>query len=307
MPGKALADLQQITVRPDWEAAEDSARTEAARRRLQFEIALLLYGIVTIGLSIRAGGTAWAVLVHWLLFAAILLVLPLWIALEGHPDRPRVIPRFALVAGAAIALAILTTPPAYRSTPIQWMPALPPWLSLAIPLLMGTMLAWSGSRYPRVRRKLGLLEPWWGRQMVIGLSLGAALGLHMISTIVSLPGAAPVRLPGLANLAWLVGVSAGLFAVGQEISLRGLLHTLLGPRPGAGQIPAWGVIILLNLLLYAAPGSATELTPVLIVSLAYEALFAFLAMMLRLRSGSIIAPVSANAAFCVFLLSVFLR
>jgi len=306
MPGKALADLQQTIIQPDWEAAENSARTEAARRRLQFEIVLLLYGMVTIGLSIWAGGTAWSVLVHWLLFGAILLVLPLWIALEGHPDRPRVIPRFALVAGAAIALAILTTPPEYRSTPIRWMPALPPWLSLAIPLLMGGTLAWAGVRYPQVRRRLGLLEPWWGRQMVIGASLGAALGLHMISTIVSLPGVALVRLPGLANLAWLVGVSAGLFAMGQEISLRGLLHTLLGPRPGTGQIPAWGVIILLNLLLYAAPGSAVELTPVLIVCLAYEALFAFMAGVLRLRSGSIIAGAAANAAFCVFLLTVFL-
>ena len=56
MTRKALSDLQQITVRPDWEAAEDSARTEAARRRLQFEIALLLYGIVTLGLSILGGG-----------------------------------------------------------------------------------------------------------------------------------------------------------------------------------------------------------------------------------------------------------
>lgn len=306
MPGSNLTRLEEITLRPDWEAAEDLARAEAARRRLQFEIVLLLYGIVTIGLSIWAGGTAWAVLVHWLLFGAILLVLPLWITLEGQPDRPRVIPRFALVSGAAIALAILATPPEYRSTPIRWMPALPPWLSLAIPFLMGGTLAWAGVRYPQVRRKLGLLEPWWGRQMVIGLSLGAALGLHMISTIMSLPGAAPVRLPGLANLAWLVGVSAGLFAVGQEISLRGLLHTLLGPRSGAGQIPAWGVIILLNLLLYAAPGSAAELTPVLIVCLAYEALFAFMAGVLRLRSGSIIAPAAANAAFCVFLLTVFL-
>ena len=245
-------------------------------------------------------------LVHWLVFRAILLVLPLWIALAVQPDRPWAIPRFALMASVAIALTILTTSPEYRSTPILWMPALPPWLGLAIPLLMCGTLAWAGVRYPQVRRKLGMLEPWWGGQMAIGLSLGAALGLHMISTIVSLPGAAPVRPPGLANLAWLVGVSAGLFAVGQEISLRGLLHTLLGPRPGTGQIPAWGVIILLNLLLYAAPGSAVELTPVLIVCLAYEGLFAFMAGVLRLRSGSIIAPLAANAAFCVFLLTVFL-
>jgi len=306
MPIKTVDDLQEIAVRADWEAAEARARKLPTRQRILSEIVLLLYGIVTIGLSIWSGGTAWSVLVHWLLFGAILLVLPLWIALEGHPHRPRVIPRSALVAGAAIALAILTTPPEYRSTPIRWMPALPPWLSLAIPLLMGGTLAWAGVRYPQVRRKLGLLEPWWGRQMVIGASLGAALGLHMISTIVSLPGATAVRLPGLTNLAWLVAVSAGLFAMGQELSLRGLLHTLLGPRPGIRQIPAWGVIILLNLLLYAAPGSAVELTPVLIVCLAYEALFAFLAIVLRLRSGSIIAGVAANAAFCVFLLTVFL-
>jgi len=306
MTGKALSDLQEITVRPDWEAAEDRARTEAARRRLQFEIVLLLYGFVTLGLSIWTGGAAWTVLVHWLLFVAILLVLPLWIALAGQPDRPPVILRFALIASAAVALAILTTPPEYRSTPILWMPVLPPWLSLAIPFLTCGTLAWAGVRRPQVRRKLGLLEPWWGRHMVIGLSLGAALGLHMISAIMSLPEATPIRPPTLGNLVWLVGVSAGLFAVGQEISLRGLLHALLRPLPGMRQIPALAIIMALNLLLYIAPASNLTLTPALAVCLAYAALFAFMAGLLRLRSGSVVASMAANATFCVFLLTVFL-
>jgi len=306
MSGDLSAELHEITIRPDWEAAEHLARAKAARRRIQFEVLLLAYGMVTIGLTLWRGSAPWAVLVHWVLFALILLVMPLWIALAGQPGRLRTIFRFGLAVAGAVTLAVVTTPVAYRFTPIPGLPTLDPRLALAIPLLTGGLLVLASRYYPPIRRTLGLLEPYWGRQLVIGLALGAALGLHMIGAIMSLPEATPIRPPTLGNLVWLVGVSAGLFAVGQEISLRGLLHALLRPLPGMRQIPALTVITALNLLLYIAPASDLTLTPTLAVCLAYAALFAFMAGALRLRSGSVIASMAANATFCVFLLTVFL-
>jgi membrane protease YdiL (CAAX protease family) len=146
-------------------------------------------------------------------------------------------------------------------------------------------------------RQLGVVGPKWARQVLIGLSIGLALGFHQWVILASLPGFKPPTLPSAAAIVWLVAVTAGLRAPGEELALRGVLYRLLAPQGAWRRLDLWLRIVVFNLPLYLAPMVGHPDPARWLLGVAYGVGFSVAAVALRINTGSAIAPLAANIVF----------
>lgn len=297
--------LLDVKVRPDWQEISQQQTTLKTHlwRSMQALVVLLVLILFMLPTASR-GLPLRGLLFVFLLFAAILWVLPLWSVLRlderTQPTQLRAL-RIFLVLSLVAALIWLTYPFPPYGLLTRALPDLAPYLAGLAPLMSMGILVYNTRQAPRPMRRLGLVTNRWLPNLLIGTAAGAALGLHLWLTTHEVLGGLALHAPSAGALFWLFCYEVGLRGSGEELLFRGLgYHLALESR----QSPLFGPAVrltLLNVLFYLAP-LWQAVDPVMRLWIAaYGAAMAVVTLLLRHQQQSLLPALACNVTASLFM------
>lgn len=300
-----LMPLGEITVRRDWRATEERQQAQRTSNKTALQLTFVGYGLMALGIAAWRNAPWWMPALQSLLFGAAFIWTPLRLSVPRTATGRRTIFVAALALVALAGLAFLTAPARINPLAGSDKLALRPELSALIPLGMAALLAWISARHRGIAHALGFSAAAWGYQAALGVCLGAALGLHLWTTVASALTAEPLfqSIPR-EGLIWLLATNLGFLSLGEELALRGALFPMLAAEKSALRPGMFIRMVAIGAPLYIAPVITSPNGAPMPVGLLYGAAFAILATVLRFSQRSIIASLAANIAFHLFLAAV---
>lgn len=295
--------LLETTVHPDWEGIAQRSAQQCRRYEV---IAALALAVVTLALSLAIlafPAWPWHGLLRTILLTSVLWLFPLWFIFRSASSRAVAFSHMvaaALLLAAAAGIAYSVTPQRLATAP--WYGFLP---ILLVPVITWGLLYALRLRYPIASRLFGLSARRWPTDLVLGVMAGLVLGLHLVITSSSLPGASSHPSPGLAVLVWALVFRAGFGALGEELFLRGMGYGLLPTSTPRDAMISTLKLALLSLLVFVIPilEARTESLTAVAMLLAYGAVLAVVAGFLRYRQQSVLPCIACNVVFSLFLVA----
>ncbi len=171
---------------------------------------------------------------------------------------------------------------------------------------MVVLLHWITHRHPGLSHEIGLTRRAAPYQAAIGISLGVALGLNLWIVAGAVPGGPRPALPPPSTLAWLLATGTALTALGEELTLRGVLFRMFAAESHGLRLSVFLRIVTLGAPLYIAPVMLSLQARAIPMGLLYGTLFGVLAIVLRASLRSITASLAANVMFSLFMALVVL-
>jgi hypothetical protein len=298
------ASLFEAIVRPDWREIE--RREELNLRGLwrSAQLAIVALTIATLLLPGWAGEPARANGLRVLLIAGVCWGYPCWFIFRrvtgARQTGMATAAALAVLAGAA-AILVVTMPAAFSAPWLAPARVWLPYLAVLAPALTWLLLHWAMHHQPKATRSLALSAHGWPRNVVIGLGVGVALGLHawVMARFVGIQ--VTPHFPPLPELWWLLCYLVAIRSPGEELFFRGLAYHALTANEAPNMLRAGIWITALNACLYLIPVAAGTHPLVWFFAVGYGAIFSLIALSLRSRHDSLIPCVAANFAFNLLL------
>lgn len=291
--------LLDYVVHEDWRQRTQEIVQENVRLWRGLQSLVVLSTLALMVVSFLRPSQPWRDILHTACCSCLFLGFSLWTALrsEKHSIAYAGLATVLLV-GAAVVGRLLYGGPRRDPHVVQDLWTLGGSLSM---LSSWGLLVWAYRRCREGVERLGVTTERWAGNALLGGTIGAALGAHLM-VAGQFAGLENGNRPCWAVIAWQVSFWIGLKGLGEELLLRGLGFRLL--RVGLGR-SFWAAAVpltIFNLLPYLVISSPIANRPAGIWVLPYVALMALVNVALREWRRSLIPCLACNVSFRVVLL-----
>jgi membrane protease YdiL (CAAX protease family) len=296
--------LYKYEVKPDWQ------EFDRLRNREYLQLWRSLQGLVfgstaaTILLSILPLPAQLEITLRTALTFVVFLTYSLWVIFHSENHSIRWLLPISLLFIVSSVVAGYSFPwPQDESLGVIWPHLVLP-VSIVIPVIGWSILAWSYRHFPSQLRRIGFFPENWPFHVLIGFAAGGILGFHFLISNLLLTGNGGQFIIRMPQILWTFLFLIGIAAIGEEFLLRGVGFQLLYEEEQNNFWSVAGKLALLDLLIYIVPMFHTEWSTTWVWLLLYQVAFAFIVTFLRYKQGSLIACIMCNVIFHTLVASV---
>lgn len=289
-----------LQVRRDWQELELQRVTAYQKLWLVVQGLVIISVLTLLILNAQVLSHPWLASLRTIILSIFYLLIPFWVIYRSSNKEYQKFFLTALIFIGSGVLSWFTLPVSLQVNSTRFSP-LPVILVLLVPLASGIWILIASKDAPQKMRALGLMADGWLWNLLIGLTAGFMLGLHLLLTTILLPGSRFPQMPDGSALLWFLCFQIGLSAIGEELLFRGLGYSLLFDGL---KNPLWMVAIQLtvfNVLIYLVQVFVSPTIVAGMIIVLYRLLLSLLNTALRCHQGNIIPGLVSNIILSVFL------